>query len=88
MLVTFPSSVAGVGQPHQARGKLVRHVALQNALLDQHGVLGGIALVVHVKRAAPLIQRAVIHHRTFFAGHAFADKSRKCGGLFAIEIGF
>ena len=52
-----------MGDPHEAGVQTVLHVALQDAVLDQHCTLGGIAFVVYVERAAPLEERAIIHHR-------------------------
>src|SRR5712692_3171448 len=37
VLVTLTAPIAGVGNAHQARGKLVTEVALQNSILDEHG---------------------------------------------------
>ena len=60
VLVTFAASVAGVRHAHQLGGKFVTQISLQNAFFDQHGVLRGLAFVVHVERAAAPGHGAVI----------------------------
>ena len=60
----------------------------ENSFFDQDGVLGGLAFVVHVERAAPPGHGAVIDHGALFAGYALADETGKGGGLLAIEVGF
>src|ERR1039458_9551171 len=37
---------------HQARRQLVREIALEDAVLDEHRILGPVAFVVHVERAS------------------------------------
>src|SRR5581483_10746222 len=40
VFVTFAAAVAGVGHVHKAGGKLIGDVALENALLDEDGIVG------------------------------------------------
>ncbi len=88
VLVAFAASVAGVGDAHQARGKLVAQVALQNSFFNQHGFLRGLAFVIYIQRSAAPGHRAVIDYRAFFAGYSLADQAGKGRSLLAIEIGF
>ena len=88
VLVALAASVAGVGDAHQARGKLVAEIALQNSLFDEHGFLRGLAFVVDVERSAAPGHGAVVDDRAFFAGDALADEARECGSFLAIEVGF
>ena len=88
VLVAFAAAVAGVGHAHQARGKLVAQISLQDSVFDEHGFLRGLAFVVHVERAAAPGHGAVVDHRAFFAGHALADQAGESGSLLAIEVGF
>ena len=88
VLIAFAASVAGVGQAHQLRRKFVAEISLQNSIFDQHGFLRRLAFVIHIQRPAPPRHGAVVDHRAFFAGHAFADQPGKCRRLLAIEVGF
>ena len=74
--------------PIRRDGELVAQVALQDSVFDEHGVLGGLAFVVDVERAATPGHGAVVDHRAFFAGDALADESGERRGLLAIEVGF
>ena len=88
VFVAFAAAVAGVGHAHQAGGKFVAQISLQNSLFDQDGVLRGLAFVVHVERAAPPGHGAVVDDGALFAGYALADQAGEGGGLLAIEVGF
>ena len=50
--IAFAAPVAGGGDAHQPRVEPVLHVALEDAVLDQHVLLGRRALVVDRQRAA------------------------------------
>ena len=63
VLVALAAAVAGVGDAHQPRRKLVAEIALQDAVLDQHGFLRGLAFVVDVERAAAPGHGAVVDDR-------------------------
>src|ERR1019366_2872412 len=52
VLIALATAVAGVGNAHQARRQLVGEIGLEDAVLDEHRVLGLVAFVVHVERAA------------------------------------
>src|SRR5260370_37260949 len=88
MLLTLAGSIAGVGDAHQARGKLVAEVALQDSFFDQHGFLRRLSFVVYVERTATPRHSSVVDHRAAFAGHALADQAGKSGRFLAIEISF
>ena len=88
MLVAFAAAVAGVGHAHEAGGELVAEVALEDAVFDEHGFLGGRAFVVDVERAAacgmvPLSTTVTLELATWLA-----DEAGEGGGLFAVEVGF
>ena len=87
VLVTLAASVAGVWQTHQFGREPVAEITLENSLFDQHRVVGGVAFVVDVERAAAAGQGAVVDYRALVAGHAAAEQAGKSGGLFAVEVG-
>ena len=62
------------------------HVASENAVFDQHRALGRRALVIHVERASPPGDGAVVHHRAELGGHALADAPGEGRGLAAVEV--
>ena len=82
------AAVAGGAHLHQARIERVLHIAAQDAVFDQHIVLGGVAFVVHVERAAPAGQRAIVDHGHALGGHALADAAGKHAGALAVEVAF
>src|ERR1700693_3725982 len=49
VFVALATAVARVGHAHQAGGKLVTEIALQDSLFDEDSVLGGLTFVVHVE---------------------------------------
>ena len=61
---------------------------MQDAVLDEHGLLRGRAFVVHVERAAAAGHGAVVDDGDFGAGDRLADEAGEGGGLFAVEVGF
>ncbi len=64
----------------------VLHVALEDAVLDEHGALRRRALVVDVERAAALGEGAVVDHRARGRGDALADAPGEGGRALAVEI--
>src|SRR6266403_1773751 len=77
VFVAFATTVAGVGHAHQAGRELIAQVSLQDAVLDEYGVLSGLAFVVHVERAPAPGHGAVVYHRAFFASYPLADQAGK-----------
>ena len=71
-----------------AAGELVLQIAAQNAVFDQHIALRLVAFVVHVQRAAPAADGAVVHHRAERARHLLPDAAAERRHAFAVEIGF
>ena len=82
----FAPSVAGRRNAHQTGIQHVLHVALQDAILDQHRALRRVAFVVDIERAAPPRQGAVIDHGNAFGGHPFADPPGKGRTALAVEV--
>ena len=88
VLVAFAASVAGVGHAHEPSGELVAQIAFEDSVLDQDGLLRGLAFVIDVERAAAPGHGAVIDDRASFAGYALADQSGEGGSFLAVEVGF
>ena len=55
---------------------------------DQHGAVGGRALVVHRQRAAALVDRAVVDHGDAGRGDALPKAPGEGARLLAVEIAF
>ena len=87
-MVALAAAGAGVGRAHEAGGELVGEVAAEDSILDEDGLLGGVALVVDVERAAAVGHLSVVDDGDFFAGDFLADKTGEGGGLLAVEVGF
>jgi hypothetical protein len=64
----------------------VLDVALEDAVLDQHVALAGVALVVHIQRAAPVGNGAVVQHRHALGRHALADAAAEGARALAVEV--
>ena len=88
MLVAFAAAAAGGLRAQEAAGELVLQVAAQDAVLDQHVVLRGLAFVVHVERSAAASDGAVVDHGAELAGHLLADAPAEGGDALAVEVGF
>ena len=89
VLITFAGGrcrVVAVVQ--QAARQLVRQVAAQHAVLDQHILLRGHALVVDIQRSAPVLNRAVVDDGAKLAGHLLPDAAAERRDTLAIEVGF
>ena len=82
----FAAAVAGGLDAHEAGVEGILHVAFQDAVLDQHGAAGGVALVVDVEGAAAVRQGAVVHHGDALGGDPLADAAGEGGGALAVEI--
>ncbi len=88
MVVALAAAGAGVGRAHQARGELVREIALEDAVLDEDVLLGGVALVVHIDGSAAVGHEAVVDDRYLFTGDLLANEAGEGGGLLAVEVRF
>src|ERR1700677_2616303 len=82
----LPPAVAGGRHPHQAGVELVLDIAPEHAVLDQHRALCRSALVVDVQRAAPAIERTIVHDRDLIRGDLLTDAVAEGRGAFAVEI--
>src|SRR5208283_5539618 len=60
VLIALTTAIAGVRNAHQTRRQLVGEIPLQDAILDEHGVLGLVAFVVDVERAPASGHGAVV----------------------------
>src|SRR5208282_4835823 len=88
VFVALAASVAGVFHAHETSRKLVAEIALEDSLLDQHGLLSRVALVIEVQRAAAPGHGAVVDDGASLAGYALADQSGESGSFLTVEIGF
>jgi hypothetical protein len=84
----FAAAVAGRLHSHQPRVEPVLQIALQYAVLDQHGAAGRGALVVDGQRPAAPQNRAFVDYRDAGRGDALADPAREGRGALAVEIAF
>jgi hypothetical protein len=82
----FAAAIARRLDTHQPRIEAVLHVALEDAILDQHVALRRMAFVVDVERAAPAVDRPVVDHRDAGRGDALADAARKGTRSLAVEV--
>ena len=82
------AAVAGERHAHQARVHHVLHVAGEDAVLDQHGALGRVALVVDRQRAAAIGQRAVVDHGDALGRDLLADAPGEGRAALAVEVAF
>ncbi len=62
--------------------------ALEDCRFDEDGLLGGVALVVHVDGAASAGHQAVVDDGDLGACDLLADEAGEGRGFFAIEVGF
>jgi hypothetical protein len=77
----FAPPVAGRRNAHQAGIQAVLHVALEDAVLDQHIALRRIAFIVDIERTAPVGNGAVVNHGDALGRDALADaaaEGRNC----------
>ena len=84
----FAAAVAGRRDAHQTGIQPVLHVALEDAVVDQHGAPRRIALVVDVERAAPPVDRAVVDDGDALGRDALADAAGERARPLAVEIAF
>src|SRR3546814_14868321 len=61
MRETFAAAVAGGFDPHQPRIEAILHIALEDAVLDQHGLARRGPFVVDRKRAAAAAADGAVH---------------------------
>src|SRR3546814_2112200 len=93
MRETFAAAVAGGFDPHQPRVEAILHIALEDAVLDQHGLARRGPFVVDRKRAAAAaadgaVHRAIVDHRHAGRRDALTDAARKGARTLAVEIAF
>ena len=84
----FAAAVAGRLHAHQPGVQPVLQIALQDAVLDQHGAAGRRAFVVDGQRAAAVGDRAFVDHRDPGRGDALADAAGESRGALAVEVAF
>ncbi|EXI70363.1 MAG: hypothetical protein AW07_04130 [Candidatus Accumulibacter sp. SK-11] len=78
--------VAGRRDTHQPCVEAVLHVALQDAVLDQHRPLRRVAFVVDVQRTAPPGNRAIVDDGHSAGGNAAADATGEGRTSLAVEV--
>jgi len=86
VLERLTTAVAGRLDAHQPGIEPVLHIALEDAVLDQHRLAGRGALVVDRKRPATIVDRAVVDHGHTGRGDALADPAGKGAGALAVEV--
>ena len=86
MREALAAAVAGGRHPHQPGVEPVLQVAAEDAVLDQHGAAGRRALVVHVERAAPVRDGAVVDHGHQLGGDLLADAPGEGRHALAVEV--
>ena len=86
LLIALPPPVAGARNPHQPRAQLVAEIALQDAVFDQHRLLGRRAFVVHVEGSAPRRHPPVVYNGHLAARHPLPHESRKRRRLLPVEV--
>ena len=79
MRIALPAAVAGRPHPHETRVLSILHVAHEDAVLDQHGAIGGRALIVDGKRPAALRDGAIINNCHAFRSHPLPHEAGECG---------
>ena len=88
MGIGFAPAITRGGHFHQPRVERVLNVALEDAILDQGGALGGIALVIDVQGTATVSDSAVINNGNAFGGDTLTNTSGESAGSFAIKVAF
>jgi len=62
MFEAFTTAAAGRRGSHDAAGQSILQIPAEHAVLDQHVALRRVALVIDVKRTAPVVDGSVIDH--------------------------
>ena len=88
MGIALAAAIACGLDPHQSRIHRVLDVATQDAVLDQHILLAGVAFVVHIERATAVGHRPIVKHRHALGCHTLADASAEGTRAFSIEVTF
>ena len=88
VVVALAAAGAGVGGSHEAGGEFVGEVALEDAVFDEDGLLGGVALVIDVDGAAAVGHAAVVDYGDLAGGDLLTDEAGEGGCLLAVEVGF
>ena len=86
--VALAAAVAGGLDAHQPRVHRILDVGLEDAVLDEHVALRGVALVVDVERAAPVGDGAVVEHGHALGRDTLADAPGKGARALAVEVAF
>ena len=68
-VIALAAGVAGGLHTHSAAAEFVDHIALQDALFDEHIPAGGSAFVVKINGTPGVRDGAVIHRRHLLIGH-------------------
>ena len=82
----FAAAIAGRLHPHQPGVEPVLEIALEDAILDQHGAPGRGTLVVDRQAPAAARDRALVDHGDAGRGHALTNAARESRQLLAVEI--
>ena len=86
MGVRFAPAIAGGGHFHEPRVERVLYVALEDAVFDQRGALGGIALVINIEGTATISDGPVIDDRDAFGCDTLTYASGESAGSLAVEV--
>ena len=87
MAEALATAGAGVVDPVGLGRDLVVEVAAEHAILDQHGALGGVALVVDVQRATGAVEGAVVTDGNVLVGDALPHAAGVDADPLAVEVG-
>ena len=82
----FTPSITGDWHTHQARIQSILQIAHENAVLDQNRALRRIAFIIHLQRAAPVSNRAIVNYRNTRGCYPFTNAAGKSGAAFTVEI--
>src|SRR5690606_13709135 len=86
MRVGLAATVAGGRHAHQAGVELGLDMALEDAVLDQHGAVGAAGLVVHSERAPTPLQGAVVDYGAQLGGDLLPYPSAVGRAALAVEV--
>src|SRR5208337_4234687 len=86
VLVALAPAVARPGGLQDAGAQLIFEIAPQNSIFNQHCLLRGLALIVHIQRTTPGGDGSVIDHGAKLGSHALSDAAAEGGNPFAVEI--
>ena len=84
----FAAAVAGRLHAHQPGIEAILQIALEDAILDQHGAAGRRAFIVDAERSAAILDRAFVDHRHAGRGDPLAHPAGEGRSALAVEIAF